>query len=76
MKEVQTTSPELALPVKTCAALGAGLGLLLAGCLPESHRPAAGWALLLVAAVTTVFLAFEVLGKGSVSSPAMTGATK
>ena len=34
MREVQVTVPELALLVGTRAALGAGLGLLLADCLP------------------------------------------
>ena len=63
MKEVQITLPELALLVGTRAALGAGLGLLLAGCLPDSQRKSVGWTLLLVGAVTTVPLAFEVLGK-------------
>ena len=63
MREVQVTVPELALLVGTRAALGAGLGLLLADCLPESQRKAVGWTLLLVGAVTTVPLAFEVLGK-------------
>jgi len=43
--------------------LGAGLGLLLADRLPEDRRKAVGWTLLLVGAVTTVPLAFDVLGK-------------
>ena len=63
MREVQVTLPELALVVGTRAALGAGLGLLMAGCLPESERKAVGWTLLLVGAVTTIPVAFEVLGK-------------
>ena len=70
MREVQVTLPELALLVGTRAALGAGLGLLLADCLPESQRKAVGWTLLLVGAVTTVPLAFEVLGKVRTSTPA------
>ena len=63
MKEVQMTLPELALLVGTRAALGAGLGLLLADRLPESQRKAVAWSLLLVGALTTVPLAFDVLGK-------------
>jgi len=70
MREVQVTLPELALLVGTRAALGAGLGLLLADRLPESQRKAVGWTLLLVGAVTTVPLAFEVLGKVRASTPA------
>jgi hypothetical protein len=63
MREVQVTLPELALLVGTRAALGTGLGLLLADCLPENQRKAVGWTLFLVGAVTTVPLAFEVLSK-------------
>ena len=63
MREVQVTLPELALLVGTRAALGVGLGLLLADRLPDNQRKAVGWTLLLVGAVTTVPLAIEVLGK-------------
>jgi len=70
MREVQVTLPELALLVGTRAALGVGLGLLLADRLPESQRKAVGWTLLLVGAVTTVPLAFELLGKVRASTPA------
>jgi hypothetical protein len=63
MKETQVTLPELALIAGTRAALGAGLGLLLADRLPESQRKAVGWTLLMVGAVSTIPLAFEVLGK-------------
>jgi hypothetical protein len=64
MKETQVTLPELALIAGTRAMLGAGLGLLLADRLPEDRRRAVGWTLLLVGALTTVPLAFEVLGAG------------
>jgi hypothetical protein len=70
MREVQLTLPELALLVGTRAALGAGLGLLLADILPGSRRTAVGWTLVLVGAVTTVPLALEVLGKVRPSTPA------
>ena len=63
MKELQVTLPELALVVVTRAALGAGLGLLMADCLPAGERKAVGWTLLLVGALSTVPLAFEMLGK-------------
>jgi hypothetical protein len=72
MREVQMTLPELALLVGIRAALGAGLGLLLADWLPRSERKAVGWTLLMVGAVTTVPLAFEVLGKvGGTNAPAL-----
>ncbi len=69
MREVQVTLPELTLLVATRAALGTGLGLLLAHCLPESQRKAVGWTLLLVGGLTTIPLAFEVLGKVRASTP-------
>jgi len=58
------TLPELALIAGTRAILGAGIGLLLADRLPAGERKAVGWTLLLVGAVTTIPLAFEVLGAG------------
>jgi hypothetical protein len=62
MRETRFTLPELALIAGTRAALGAGLGLLLADRLPEGRRKAIGWMLLMVGAVSTVPLAVEVLG--------------
>jgi hypothetical protein len=67
MRETRITLPELALIGGTRAALGAGLGLLLAGFLPDAQRRAIGWTLFLVGAVTTVPLAFEVLGGSRIS---------
>ncbi len=69
MRDLSITLPELVLLVGTRAALGGGLGLLLADRLLESQRKAVGWTLLLVGAVTTVPLAFEVLGKVHASIP-------
>ena len=68
MRETHLTLPELALIAGTRVALGVGLGLLLSGRLPDSQRRAVGWTLLLVGAVTTVPLAFEVLGGRRVSA--------
>ncbi len=69
MRETRVTLPELALIGGTRALLGAGLGLLLADRLPEGQRRAVGWTLLLIGALTTVPLAFEVLGGGRLSAP-------
>jgi hypothetical protein len=69
MKDVQVTLPELALLVGTRAALGAGLGLLLADWLSGSQRKSVGWTLVTVGAVTTVPLAFEMLGKLHARAP-------
>jgi hypothetical protein len=64
MKTVRLTLPEIALLAGTRAALGAGVGLLLGERLKREQRQAVGWTLLAVGLLTTVPLAFEVLGKG------------
>lgn len=63
MRETQVSLPELALVAGTRAALGAGLGLLLADRMTPEQRRAVGWTLLLFGAVSTIPLAFEILGK-------------
>jgi hypothetical protein len=63
MKEIRVTIPELALIVGTRAALGGGLALLLADRISREQRKAAGWALFLVGAVTTIPLATIVLSR-------------
>jgi uncharacterized membrane protein YfcA len=63
MRERSITLPELGLIGGTRAALGAGLGLLLADRLDREQRRAIGWTLLLVGILTTVPLAMEVLGR-------------
>ena len=50
--------------------LGAGLGLLLADRLSDYQRRAVGWTLFLIGALTTIPLAFEVLGKSRPAAPA------
>jgi hypothetical protein len=62
MRETRITLPELVLVAGTRAALGAGLGLLLADRLSADQRRAIGWTLFLVGALSTIPLAFEVLG--------------
>jgi hypothetical protein len=63
MRETRITLPEPGLIAGTRAALGAGLGLLLANRLSEDQRRAVGWTLFLLGALSTVPLAFEVLGR-------------
>ena len=56
------TVPEVALVAGTRAALGLGLGFLLADRLSPESRKAAGWALVAFGALTTIPLAMEILG--------------
>jgi hypothetical protein len=62
MKKTQITLPELGLIAGTRAMLGAGIGLLLAGRMPDGERKAVGWTLLLTGAISTIPLALEVMG--------------
>jgi hypothetical protein len=55
------TLPELGLIAGTRAALGAGIGLLLAGRLNDDQRRAAGWTLLGVGLLTTLPLAAGII---------------
>src|SRR4051794_21271647 len=54
MRETRITLPELVLVAGTRAALGAGLGLLLADRLSADQRRAVGWTLFLVGALSTI----------------------
>ena len=62
MRETKITLPELVLIAGTRAALGAGVGLLLADRLSNEQRRAVGWTLFLFGALSTIPLAFEVFG--------------
>ncbi len=64
MKQRLMTLPEIALIAGTRAAFGAGVGLLLADRLNTDQRRAAGWALFLVGAATTIPLIIDVFSKG------------
>jgi hypothetical protein len=63
MRETQLPLPELGLIAGTRAALGFGLGLLLADRFSDDQRKAVGWSLVLVGILTTFPLAFEVFGR-------------
>ena len=65
MKTVTFTFPELFLLVGTRAMLGAGIALLLARRLSDEQRETAGTLLTAIGLLTTVPLAFEVLGKST-----------
>lgn len=63
MWEKSFTIPELILMAGTRVALGAGLGLLIAGKISDDTRKGAGWALLAVGAMTTVPLTISLACK-------------
>jgi hypothetical protein len=69
MRETSVTLPELAMVAGTRAAIGAGLGFLLADRFSDGSRRAIGWTLLLFGALSTIPLAFEILGKMHSSIP-------
>ena len=69
MREARVTLPELALIAGTRAALGAGLGFLLADCFTKDQRKGVGWTLLLVGALSTIPLAFAALGRSRLTAP-------
>ena len=63
MSERGFTIHEIILIAGTRIALGAGLGLLIAGKLSRDARKGAGWALLAFGAVTTIPLVVGVVRK-------------
>jgi len=62
-KQVSLRIPEIGFIAGTRAALGAGLGLLLADKLDRRQRTKVGWVLLTIGAVTTVPLVVNVIRK-------------
>lgn len=61
MKRTPLSLPEIGIIAATRAALGAGVGLLLADCLNQDQRRAVGWTLVGVGAVSTVPILVQVL---------------
>ncbi len=71
MLERNLSIAEIILIAGTRVALGAGIGLLLAGRLSKDQRKAAGLALALVGGLTTIPLAMNVLGNERRTAPAL-----
>jgi hypothetical protein len=67
MRERSLSLPTIGLIAGTRAALGLGLGLLLAGRLTPAQRRAAGWALFAVGALSTIPLATGVFRRVPIS---------
>ena len=63
MREIRASVPEIVMIAGTRAALGAGVGLLLADRLSDVQRKAVGWTLVIFGALSTVPLAIEVFGR-------------
>ena len=62
-KQVSLRIPEIGFIAGTRAALGAGLGLLLADKLDRRQRNKVGWVLLTIGAVTTIPVVVNVVRK-------------
>ena len=65
MLERKLSIPEIILIAGTRVVLGVGIGLLLSGRLSRDQRKAAGLALTVVGALTTIPLAMNVIGQKS-----------
>ena len=63
MKERGLTIPEIVLLGGTRVALGAGIGLLVAGRLNDDQRKGAGLALAIVGALTTIPIVINIIKK-------------
>lgn len=64
MREKLLTISEIMLIAGTRAALGAGVGLLIAGMISDDARKGAGKALVAVGVLSTIPIAMGILGKG------------
>ncbi len=69
MKSLTLTIPELVLIAATRGILGAGLALLISSHLNETQRKTAGAILTTIGVLSTIPLAFEVMGKSNQNRP-------
>ena len=63
MKERKLKLTDIALIASTRGMLGAGIGFLLSGKLNKDQRRAAGWALVMVGALTTIPLVMNLIDR-------------
>jgi hypothetical protein len=63
MRETRLTIPEVGMIAGTRGLMGAGVALLLADRIPESRRKTVGWTLFSIGAISTLPLAFIILGR-------------
>jgi hypothetical protein len=73
MRETRITVPELVLVAGTRAAIGAGIGLLVADRFSPEQRRAVGWTLFLFGALSTIPIALEVFGGHRLSTSTASG---
>lgn len=69
MIERKVTLPEIMLLAGTRVALGFGLGLLFSPKFEDDQRKSAGWALVLVGALTTIPLVMDMVIKKDADEP-------
>ena len=65
MNRVPLSIPELALIAGTRAALGAGVGLLVADRLSDDQRRAVGWTLVGIGVITTIPIAVQLFNSAN-----------
>ena len=72
MRERSLTIPEIGFIAGTRVALGAGIGLLVAGWLNRDERKGAGWALLGIGVLSTIPILAGIFGKQSTADKPVT----